>query len=36
MVAIALPALLIALVSLGRLWQALGEEARRRTVEETA
>jgi signal peptidase I len=34
--AIALPALLIALLSLGRLWRALGEEARRRAVEGAA
>jgi signal peptidase len=33
---IALPALLIALFSLGRLWRALGEEARRRELQETA
>jgi signal peptidase I len=33
MFAIALPALLIALFSLGRLWRALGEEVRRRTLE---
>jgi signal peptidase len=33
---IALPALLIALLSLGRLWRALGEEARRRALEESA
>jgi signal peptidase len=33
---IALPALLIALFSLARLWRALGEEARRRAVQETA
>jgi signal peptidase I len=33
---IALPALLIALFSLGRLWRALGEEARRRALQEAA
>ena len=32
MIAIALPALLIAAVSLVRLWRALGDEARRRTL----
>ncbi|HTE63026.1 MAG TPA: signal peptidase I [Solirubrobacteraceae bacterium] len=32
---VALPALLIALFSLARLWQALGEEARRRAAEGT-
>ena len=32
MIAIALPALLIAAVSLLRLWRALGDEARRRTL----
>lgn len=36
MAAIALPALLIALFSLGRLWRALGEEARRRSLEQSA
>ena len=33
---IALPALLIALFSIGRLWRALGEEARRRAAEQPA
>jgi signal peptidase I len=36
MAVIALPALLIALFSLGRLWRALGEEARKREVGEPA
>jgi signal peptidase I len=36
MIAIALPALLIAAVSLVRLWRALGDEARRRTPAGTA
>jgi signal peptidase len=36
MVAIALPALLIALFTLGRLWRQLGVEARRRRTEATA
>jgi signal peptidase len=36
MFAIALPALLIALFSLGRLWRALGEEARRRAAQDAA
>ena len=33
---VALPALLIALFSLGRLWRALGQEARRRAAEATS
>jgi signal peptidase I len=36
MIAIALPALLIAAASLLRLWRALGAEAQRRTLAETA
>ncbi|MGI8778585.1 MAG: signal peptidase I [Solirubrobacteraceae bacterium] len=36
LVVIALPALLIALFSLGRLWRALGAEARRRALETPA
>jgi signal peptidase len=36
LVVIALPALLIALFSLGRLWRMLGEEARRRAAAEAA
>jgi hypothetical protein len=36
MIAIALPALLIAAASLLRLWRALGAEAEHRTLAETA
>ena len=36
MAVIALPALLIALFSLGRMWRSLGEEARRRALQEPA